>query len=77
MKKIIHVNQLVIRANHKTGARAPVFTIKTWKTNFKANAVRIEGPSQLVYSPDKPLACGAKAWLETDAPVVAGEVEIF
>jgi len=27
------------------------------------------GPSRVVYSPDKPLSCGAKVWVETEAEV--------
>jgi len=25
--------------------------------------------SKLVYSPDKPLSCGAKVWIETDSEI--------
>jgi hypothetical protein len=32
-------------------------------------AVTIGGPSHLRYSPNKPLACGAKVWIETTAVV--------
>jgi hypothetical protein len=31
--------------------------------------VEIKGPSKLVYSPDKPLSCGARVWVETEAEV--------
>ncbi len=60
----IHVNQHVIRANAKTGERDPVFTVKNRNTNTYANSVEIEGRMRLVYSPDKPLSCGAKVWIE-------------
>jgi hypothetical protein len=69
MKKRIHVNQHNIRANAK-GADLPIFTVKTYKANLKGNRVLIQGDSELVYSPDKPLACGAKVWIETDAEVI-------
>lgn len=68
MKKRIHVNQHNIRANAK-GADSPVLTVKTSKGNTKCNRVEIHGPSTVVYSPEKPLACGAKVWIETDAEV--------
>lgn len=71
MKKIIHVNQHVIRANAKSGRRDPVLTIKTYNGNTYAHEVIIEGPSRMVYSPDKPLSCGAKVWLETEGQVKA------
>jgi hypothetical protein len=69
MKTIIHVNQHVVKANTKNGTNDPVLTIKTYKTNNYAHAVEIKGPSKIMYSPDKPLSCGAKVWVETQAPV--------
>jgi hypothetical protein len=66
----IHVNQHHIKANAK-GANLPVLTVKTSKkgylSNIKTNRVIIYGPSEVVYSPDKPLSCGAKVWIETHA----------
>ena len=70
MKTIIHVNQHRIRSNQKTGQREPVLTVKTYKSNQYAHSVEILGPSKVVYSPDKPLGCGARVWLETDSPVL-------
>ena len=69
MKTIIHVNQHVIRSNSKTGERKPVLTVKTYKSNTYAHEVEVDGPSRIVYSPDKPLSCGAKVWIETEAQV--------
>ena len=69
MKTIIHVNQHVVRANTKNGTNDPVLTIKNYKSNNYANAVDIKGASRVVYSPDKPLSCGAKVWIETQAEV--------
>ena len=60
----IHVNQHHIRENAKTGDRKPVFTIKKGSTNTYSNEIEIEGRCRLVYSPDKPLSCGAKVWIE-------------
>jgi hypothetical protein len=70
MKTLIHVNQHVIKANAKTGSTDPVLTVKTYKSNTYAHEVDILGPSKVVYSPDKPLSCGAKVWIETEAEVV-------
>ena len=69
MKTIIHVNQHVIKANAKTGKNYPVLTVNTYKSNTYAHEVYILGPSKVVYSPDKPLSCGAKVWIETEAEV--------
>ena len=69
MLKRIHINQHVIRRNAKTGEREPVITCKTYKSNDYAHEVDIDGPCKIIYSPDKPLSCGAKVWIETTAPI--------
>ena len=58
-----------VRANKKHGTREPVITVKTSKTNTYGHEVEILGESKVVYSPDKPLSCGARVWIETDAEV--------
>jgi hypothetical protein len=66
MLKRIHINQHNIRHNAKNpDDLKPPVTVKTGKSNVKGFGVRIDGPSKLVYSPNKPLACGAKVWIET------------
>lgn len=69
MKKIIHVNQHIIKSNKKNQKIDPVFTVKQGKANDKANQVVILGPSTVVYKPHKPLKCGATAWIETNSDV--------
>lgn len=69
MKTIIHVNQHNIKANAKNGTNEPVLTVKTYKSNTYAHEVRILGESKVVYSPDDPLSCGARVWIETRAEV--------
>jgi hypothetical protein len=73
MKTIIHVNQHVVRANTKNGTEDPVLTVKTYKENKYAKRVLINGPSRVVYSPEKPLSCGARVWIETESEVIADE----
>lgn len=73
MKTIIHVNQHNIKKNAKvdyTADRVPVLTVKTYKDNRYCNQATIfdkngEEAAKIVYSPDKPLSCGAKVWIET------------
>ena len=65
--KRIHVNMHKVRANKKHGTNEPVLTIKEGKSNTYCHEVDILGPSKLVYRPDKPLSCGARVWIETDA----------
>lgn len=70
MKTRIHVNQHKIKSNKKNNLKEPVITVKTSKSNIYANEVEIKGPSKVIYSPDKPLSCGAKVWIETESEVV-------
>ena len=70
MKKKIHINMHKIRANKKNGTNEPVITVKTYKSNTYGHEVEILGNSKVVYSPDKPLSCGARVWIETDSEVM-------
>ena len=69
MKTRIHVNQHKIRSNKKNNLNEPVITVKTSKSNTYGHEVEILGPSRVIYSPDKPLSCGARVWIETEAEV--------
>tara|TARA_R110000850_G_scaffold41482_1_gene106371 strand:- start:67 stop:309 length:243 start_codon:yes stop_codon:yes gene_type:complete len=75
MKKIIHINQHIIRSNSKNNTNDPVITCKTYKSNEYANSLDIKDKNNItiakvIYSPDKPLSCGAKVWIETESTVV-------
>lgn len=69
--KRIHVNQHVIRRNLKVkeGPHEPAIAVKEGKKNTYGHGVTVHGPSKVVYSPDKPLSCGARVWIETTAEV--------
>ena len=67
--KRIHVNKHLIAHNRKNGTNLPVYTCKTSKQNFKGHHCIIKGPSKLIYSPEKPLSCGAWVWIETKSEV--------
>ncbi len=77
MKTRIHVNQHIIKSNRLTGAVEPCLSVMTYKGTTQAHEVVIDGPSKMIYRPDKPLSCGARVWLETDSVVtcVVHEVE--
>jgi len=81
VKQIIHVNQHKIRANLRTGAREPVLTCKTYKSNEYAHEVEIvhrgEIVARVIYSPDKPLSCGARVWIETNTDTVDVNVKNY
>lgn len=70
MKTLVHVNQHVIKENRKTGSRKPVLTVKTYKSNTYAHEVEIKGDCKVIYSPDKPLSCGAQVWIEAHGEVI-------
>jgi hypothetical protein len=61
----IHVHQQTIKRNMKEGRQDPPIRIQTSRGKHDATDVQINGPSRLVYSPDKPLNCGARLWIET------------
>lgn len=67
--KRIHVNQHIIRSNSKNDCSEPVYTIKNRGKTFSARDVIVHGELKFVYSPDKPLSCGAKCWGETKSKV--------
>ena len=76
MKTIIHVNQSIIRANNKADLDdvQPPLTIKTYKENtygFQAVITDDDGTevARVVYSPHKPLSCGARVWIQTEMDV--------
>lgn len=78
-KKIIHVNQHVIRSNKKTGSKEPVITVKSHNSNEYGHVVVIydkEGKeaARVIYRPEKPLSCGATVWLEVHGDNASVEV---
>lgn len=75
MKKIIHVNQHKIKKNTKHGTSEPVLTCKTYKDNVYAHELVLKTKdgipvARVIYSPHKPLSCGARVWIELDTDVV-------
>ena len=74
MKTVIHVNQHKIKSNVKNGTCEPVLTVKDYKRNrYASTAVILDNDgnevARVVYSPDKPLSCGARCWIETQLDV--------
>jgi hypothetical protein len=70
VRTIIHINRGVIQRNLKRAEREPVCRVQQGRQVRYAMGVKIEGPSELIYSPDKPLPSGARLWIETEAAVV-------
>lgn len=79
MKTIIHVNQHNIKHNIKNeDNRKPVITCKTYKDNQYCDEVTISHfgfeIAKIRYCPDKPLSCGARVWIETEADITITKV---
>jgi len=70
MTTYISINSHIIRKNVKDGENAPPIRIaksKHDKSPIYAHEVSIDGPSKLLYDPDKKiLNCGARLVLETE-----------
>ncbi len=74
MKTYIHVNQHVIKRNRKTGASEPVITCKNYKENKYGDRITVYGQDgkvacEVIYSPGKPLSCGAHVYIVTENKV--------
>lgn len=77
MKRIVHVNQHVIKSNRKNGVTDPVLTCKTYKDTVYGHEIEMTGPTKIIYRPDKPLSCGAHVWIEThDTIIIDGKKEL-
>jgi hypothetical protein len=66
--KRVHVNKHIIAANVKSGRNDPAITVQTSGGSFTARTVVVHGPS--IMRSDKPLACGARIYLETNAQLI-------
>jgi hypothetical protein len=68
MKTIIHVNRQKIAQNLKYGRNDPAIIVRNYKGSKNAHNVEVLGPSRIIHS-EKPLSCGARVWIETQAEV--------
>lgn len=71
---VLQVNALVIKANKKHGRNDPPLRIRKGRNGdnpVHAHTITLTGPSKIIHSPDKPLKCGARVWIETNHPVKA------
>ena len=80
MRKIIHVNQHIIKHNTNHGTDEPVLTVKTYKENNYAHEAIIKTKdgvqlAKVIYRPHKPLSCGARVWIEMETDTT--EVELI
>jgi hypothetical protein len=63
----VYINRRVVAANQKSGEHKPPITILHSKgRRTYAVGVELVGAARVIYSPDTPLACGARVWIECD-----------
>lgn len=67
--KRIHVNQHTIKSNGKQGKFEPTLSLVTSTGTIHGHGIEIEGTSEVIYRPEKPLSCGAHVWIETRSRV--------
>jgi len=79
--KEINVNKHIISKNTKTGSREPPIAVRGKSRNQKAtygHEVELvyngEVVGKFVYSPDKPISCGARLYFVTDKLEVVPKV---
>ncbi|MEM9927550.1 MAG: DNA-binding protein [Cyanobacteria bacterium P01_D01_bin.50] len=66
----ITVNQHVIKSNKKNQKNEPVVRIQQGNRVDYCHEIEITGKCRVVYSPNKPLSCGAKVWIEVESDVI-------
>lgn len=72
--KRIHVNQHIIKANRKNGESNPPLSIICGGKTTHHMSMKIRGEMEIIYSPQKPLGCGAEIWMETKSEIETVEV---
>ena len=70
-KTQIHVNRNNIRDNKDKNLKdlIPVLSVKHSKSNTYGYSIKINGPCEIIYRPQKPLDCHATLWIETFSQV--------
>lgn len=75
-KTVIHINRHIVTRNRKTGTRQPCIAVRCGRSGKAEYDQEVElvdsqgkAVAKFVYSPDKPLKCGAQIWVETDLTV--------
>ncbi len=66
---IIHVNKNSIAQNKNLEEPEPVITAKHLNSNTYGHSVKVYGPCEIIYQPEKPLSCGAVVWVKTHSRV--------
>ncbi|MEL6163566.1 MAG: DNA-binding protein [Cyanobacteria bacterium J06628_3] len=65
----ITVNQHVIRSNKKNKENEPVVRVQQGSRTGYCHEVEITGKCRIIYSPNNPLGCGARVWIEVEPDI--------
>lgn len=69
-RTLLYVNRHVVKANKKAVVKDPPISIRRGSNPVcRAHEVIFHGPGRVIYSPTKPLPCGAELWIETEYDV--------
>jgi hypothetical protein len=74
----ISVNKQTVARNSRTGSKDAAIAVRFGKSGkaFYTNSVKINGPSELVYDPTKPiLRCGARLVLIAPADAISTKAQ--
>ncbi len=69
-KKIIHVAKQAISCNLKNNTNDPTIIVRTGNKSSRFHNVVVKGLSEIKQAQEKPLACGARVWIETFGTVI-------
>ena len=65
----ITVNQHVIKSNKKKKQNEPVVRVQEGSRVHYCHEIEITGKCRVIYSPNNPLNCGARVWIEVEPDV--------
>lgn len=77
VKQLVHVARQAIQRNLKHGTNEPAIIVRGTGRGHKVELVdtatgKVMG--RFIYSPEKPLACGARCWLEMNTDTMSARI---
>lgn len=65
---IVTISRGVIDSNRKHHRYDPPISVRKTRSGpvvYRTNVLTLDAGARIVYSPDEPLSCGARLWIET------------
>lgn len=65
---LVNVNRQIVARNHRTGQREPPIRVSRGRRGppVYVSEYTAHGRIRVIYSPDRPLPCGARVWIEIE-----------